>query len=641
MSAEAPESTKGSHPTVSEPDERKFRFPPFPEVPEGVTIISFKDFKEHGIQVFQADDDIERDGLGIPTIPLRVKHDTDVSKTNPNRTKKSAKELKGQVFRKEWWEDWAEGEDLRNHGPYNDNIASGDRLHQAASDFQKYRKFPPAYTNVQALWDQFRIFAGLLGTTPVWQKASEKGAENADADISDDESDAGDAASGSRGAPGEKRFPPRPRPRAPYELFGKEPVIVEDNEDIRGLLDAARASKEDRLVDFLSDPGRGIQVFLSSYMKNQGLCWAERNLTNAPHVLRFFVEYVLRNKVLPDKTSDRSLRAALEIIDVAGAELPLTAKVSKLLPDDFSLACQNCWGRKGETYVDPSESGSDGDAAAFEAILKDENVEVIKPEDMPPPPPAAEGDDADAAVNEGEGEGEGEGGSGAWGETAEYDPSSFKGDDMWGSGEPPEDAWAPPARPALLALLGPTALPLTHAPGVVEWSVRRIKAIVPPPQIPTKPVAGAEDAWAADPEAVERELEARMHRVVLTPWAGWDGAAELSLPRILRSSVGATAPDAASDAAPAAPVGALKPHDMLADDITLLVDPTLAGMLRVGMGVGGTWVQLARVQDSAEAAEGVKPKKKKALTKAQKERRGLRYWYTDELMSVLPSYWIA
>jgi hypothetical protein len=113
--------------------------------------------------------------------------------------------------------------------------------------------------------------------------------------------------------------------------------------------------------------------------------------------------------------------------------------------------------------------------------------------------------------------------------------------------------------------------------------------------------------------------------------------------------------DIPADAA-AAPQGhrsGLKPHDMLKDDITLLFDQRVAETLCVDMGLGGTWVQLARCADlappsavasgesgSAEVGS-TRPKKKKALTKAQKERRGLRYWYLDEHMMVLPSYWVV
>lgn len=168
--------------------------------------------------------------------------------------------------------------------------------------FFRFRKFPPAFTNVQWLWDQvcgipyddhdpfiflfyrvflpiltisqFRIFSGLLSTTPVWQKTSEKAPEEADNEFSEDDfgdEDDSNSKSVNQGGPGERRYPARLRPRAPYDLYGKAPTIVNDNDDIKTLLDAARASKEDKVVEFLNDPARSIQVFLSSYMKYQGI----------------------------------------------------------------------------------------------------------------------------------------------------------------------------------------------------------------------------------------------------------------------------------------------------------------------------------------------------------------------------------
>ncbi|KAJ6464347.1 hypothetical protein C8R45DRAFT_498212 [Mycena sanguinolenta] len=631
----------------------KYSFPPFPEVPEGVTIVLFKDFQECGIQVDMTGDggdgEIEKDGLGIPTIQLRVKHDTDISKTNPERVRK--KEARGAGFRKEWWEDWAEGEDLRNHGPYDVNVARVDRFHQAATDFHKYRKFPPMSTNVQWLWDQFRIFSGLLGSPPVWHKASEKADEDAD-DFEDDfEDDYSGSKSIHQGGPGERRFPPRPRPRAPYDRYGKPSAVVEDDEDIRKLLDEARAIKEDKLVAFLDNPAHAIQVFLSSYMTYQGIIYTDKNLTFAPHLLRFFVNYLLRNKVLPDKTCTRSLQQSLEVIDKAAVELPLTSKLAKILPDTFGEACQGCWGGRGENALDSVAWAAVDADAAFESILKEENVELIKlsaddalsPEttdaadSLPEPTPAGPESSAD--------------------DTAAAAAS-------WeNNGSAPETDWAlSPAssHPSLLSLLGPTVLPLTHAPGIVESSVRCIKSVVLPfPDVNPNPNANATE----EAEAVERVLEGHFARVVMAPWVGWDSE---SPARILRSSVGAVATPAVAPAAPdaAAPTdadlprgpGGLKPHALETDDITVLLDPEVARTLCVGMGLKGTWVQLARQVDLTTAAaveEGAnenenamkeknpKPKKKKTLTKAQKERRGLRYWYLDEHMMVLPSYWIV
>ncbi|KAJ7681910.1 hypothetical protein DFH06DRAFT_1463804 [Mycena polygramma] len=64
MSIEAPNPTKiASRSAPAQPEAHKLRFPPFPKVPEGVTIVAFKNFTERGIQVFRTEDGIETDGL--------------------------------------------------------------------------------------------------------------------------------------------------------------------------------------------------------------------------------------------------------------------------------------------------------------------------------------------------------------------------------------------------------------------------------------------------------------------------------------------------------------------------------------------------------------------------------------------------
>jgi len=97
-------------------------FPPFPEPPPGVTIIPFKDFKARGIQLFSEttggldDEDMELDGLGIPTVELRVKHSTDECKSNTRKRKRKKKTtgVEGVPPKKlPWYEEWEEGEDLR------------------------------------------------------------------------------------------------------------------------------------------------------------------------------------------------------------------------------------------------------------------------------------------------------------------------------------------------------------------------------------------------------------------------------------------------------------------------------------------------------------------------------------------------
>lgn len=105
------------------------RFPPFPAVPDGVELIPFHSFGPSGIRVPIEDDDddeyesrqvsevIECDGLGIPTIPLRVKHTTDsMEKKKKRRKKAGAGTQQVQVAPerpKMWWELWEEFEDIR------------------------------------------------------------------------------------------------------------------------------------------------------------------------------------------------------------------------------------------------------------------------------------------------------------------------------------------------------------------------------------------------------------------------------------------------------------------------------------------------------------------------------------------------
>jgi hypothetical protein len=95
------------------------RFPPFPAPQEGVEIVPFKDFKETGIRLFNDDPNVELDGHGIPTIELRVRHPTDVCKSNAVRKRKytgkrgdSSRAIIHTV-KQEWWQSWEENEESR------------------------------------------------------------------------------------------------------------------------------------------------------------------------------------------------------------------------------------------------------------------------------------------------------------------------------------------------------------------------------------------------------------------------------------------------------------------------------------------------------------------------------------------------
>lgn len=138
-----------SQPTtvVNSTDGPTIKFPPFPPQPdagEGASIIPFKRFKEHGIRIF-SDTGVEMDGLGIPTVELAVRHDLDECKTETSRKLKDGKDGKrGKTpvrepvklnpmekaedrrtqryllfAKKEWFDQWAEGEHLRGLKTYD------------------------------------------------------------------------------------------------------------------------------------------------------------------------------------------------------------------------------------------------------------------------------------------------------------------------------------------------------------------------------------------------------------------------------------------------------------------------------------------------------------------------------------------
>ncbi|KAG6831990.1 hypothetical protein H0H87_003134, partial [Tephrocybe sp. NHM501043] len=202
--------------------------------------------------------------------------------------------------------------------------------------------------------------------------------------------------------------------------------------------------------------------------------------------------------------------------------------------------------------------------------------------------------------------------------------------------------WDPGVGLSLLPFLGPTALPITHTSGIVECSVRRVKSFTAPPAPGTLPKSAVTDK--EDGDAVDIELERRFAKVVLSPWVDWDRMSEemphMAQPRILETSVGAIhgtfgeggKVDPAAGVAETSGEG-LKPHDPFNDDITLLVESELLPMLSTGIGLGGTWVQIARTHDFGG-------EKKKMKKKSKSKKTATRYWYIDELVLTLPSYHI-
>jgi len=374
-------------------------------------------------------------------------------------------------------------------------------------------------------------------------------------------------------------------------------------------------TEEQKLKTFFDDPEKSIRVFMSSYSRSMGYIWADPNLDCIPRVLRFFVNFLIRSKVLPE--IERELRHSLEVITLAMTELPNTSGIAKTFPDKLSLACHACWGQKADGYkilaLEPKEPV---DETLGEPETKKQKCDTNVAQASGPA-------ESETPVKTTDTWGSGENGNwggvateGGWGQTIEVIEEN-----PWSSltVDKPE---------SLFSLLGPTALPLTHSPGIVERSMRRIVSITRP-VFKSPPLVNDISEPSAD--AVEFELGRHFALVVLAPMmVGWDGgeAPVYTKPVILATSRGAVV---RSDATPQPTVveGTPQLHNPASDEITLLID-NIAGQLdrlREGMAMGGTWVQLAR--QGAPAVPKGKSKSKKPTS----------YWYMDELAMVVPSFW--
>ncbi len=334
-------------------------------------------------------------------------------------------------------------------------------------------------------------------------------------------------------------------------------------------------------------------------------------------MLGFFVKYLIVNNVWPECKA--SLDRSQSIINIASQELICTSKISKALPDDLNYAFRDHWNINPDVFYGDPVPNDDSDtetpeakrlkvdpeaAAEFEQSLKDANLDLIKPEDM-----------EEAIVAEERGE-----------EASEFErnvddgaapaPQSHGDDSI-------EQDWS---RPGLMALLGPTAFPVTHTTGIVEQSMRRIADIIPPPK-DAPPLPHAKDP---SPEAVEAGLERRFTKVVLSPWLGSNTGSDE--PTILSFSKGPVL--GKDDIVGDAPSSGPKPHNPWKDNITIFVSENAAKELRVGMGLGGSWIQMARQQDF-ESQDDKKKKKKKG------KKSDDRFWYMCSLMTVLTSYHLA
>jgi len=177
-----------------------------------------------------------------------------------------------------------------------------DRIHQAATDFRTSRPWPHVKSQVPYLWDQvrpffplfsstphlfpstqIRLYVGLLGIVPVWHRTdlasspSAVAAQTQQGNTSDSDDDYSDTDTRNVYQTPQDEPPRRPfkrfQVRPPYALYGATPVQVDSDAAVQRLLEDEKGRKEERLLSFLNDPEKSVKVFLSSYVRSQGLIW--------------------------------------------------------------------------------------------------------------------------------------------------------------------------------------------------------------------------------------------------------------------------------------------------------------------------------------------------------------------------------
>lgn len=592
-------------------------FPPFPVPPHGVTIIPFKDFTPYGYKRLRTEtgEEIEVDALGgLPTV--KVLSDEEVVQRNKDRKRRrnagQSADATGRIV--PWWEEWEEGENSRTTSePIELRRSLVDRVHQAADDFRIGRTWPPISSGVRTIWDHFRLYIGLLSSLPIYRKVKRsKGNTDMTCDGDGDASDNDDT-------PKAKQINLNivqdPLEQIPHP--GKQLEPNEGEADIMACL----------LETFLEDMEKSIKVFMSSYMRDKGLIWSERNLFIAPTVLHFFFRFMQRNNVFVGfETHTENLNRAVVVAELAIRELPLTARVARVLPGIFDAACKECWGYQGSLsmYISTTLDSEDGctstDTPAssavgtFEEALKADHAEIVSSDVVLDSLMAKEVLDdtfgADDVVN-----------------------ISPPADDPWAAaitaGQNTTVSWTDVKVDSLLTFLGPTQLPLTHAVGVVEFSTRKVKEIMLPEAIDSIP-----DTPSA---AIEHELGSRFTRVVLEPWVRTqtDELVDIMRPVITSSSRGAVIKDPFADTIDVS--DAHSPSDAYnpcRDDLTILIDPASVDCFHVGLGLCGTWVQIARCEDVENSITTID----QGIPHVSKHPRDC-FWYLEDVVSIFPSFY--
>ncbi|KAJ3823173.1 hypothetical protein F5880DRAFT_563391 [Lentinula raphanica] len=621
-----------------------------------------------------------------------------------------------------WVQEWEILSTTKSGEFYNKNDDPTSRLHQATHAFNANRTWPKGERNklVRNQWDQFQVYIGTLCTQGS-NKIGENDVDNDDDKIEEEEEDEavdtitreldGNSPQTTVIVSTERLIEPKKnRPQQPEN----------DHQNVHS--QEIERDELDRSGYFLKDPAKSVQVYLSSYMMEKGFHYDDRNLTLTPTLIGFYIEFLIQDGVFSitaESQTIAALKKALAVAHLAKVELPLTSQISRRLPwnDKFIGGCIELfnindlvraqrWGQQDQIDqtlgVDPGPERelvpiaaaipAPGDSLKLLELGEEDCVDIPAEQlhdahqeldqvelDRPPESVFEQLHDEpqeldqemhclpESAVSVLTNNGEPD----VWDSTNLKDdhmPDDSLGwgarniatDLSWDDNETDDDSWGSPLTPTLFPILGPTALPLTHTSGVVEWSMRRIQSISHPESHAATAVPSMTPDGALAETMVEADLCSRLSKVVMEPWLDWDTSSGVSSPRIKASSRGRVVvyekgegveyehnSDIQSNSFvkfPASDEPMVSPHDPLKHSITLLLEPESAQLLKTGMGLGANWVQIARRSDLVDDLEEMLGEKdaekiisiRECLT--QQGDHAERFWYLSNLLVIIPSF---
>ena len=359
-------------------------------------------------------------------------------------------------------------------------------------------------------------------------------------------------------------------------------------------------------------------------------------LRDAPLLVSFFIRFLVRNNALPE--CQRSLKHAVKLLELAKEELPRTKVIATAIPDELSLTCVSAFGSQiaqvdwGNANMRERADDDDGqDERMNKKVKLDDVPKIVEPTawteyDVP------ETEDHPAArifeINDDDVKPEDPANSAPqWTDDNTWYTKSVETGDLdnggWGSVGTANDGWITPTH-FLMSFLGPTTIPLTHAVGYVEESVRQIISWTAPGTHP------AGEVTMSDPLKSLVAVEMGPYKAIAL---SEPDRTSIRAPNLLKDPHATST--STSDVTQDGDEVNVAPHDPKKDRITVLMLPSTAKTLLKGIGINATWIQVAP-RKSKNIGAGKRGGKGKG--KAKKEEPQL-WWYMEQVVQVFPSFW--